>query len=154
MKTRFPVVLLLLTLALTPAWAQSAKYRASNPVLNKNGTVTDQNGTELGYITRQGKVCDVTGNVLGIIAKGGSVTTADGKGILGWIQRDGSFKSNNGVVVSMSDGMLMSQGKMVGKYDKAYKYKNHACLIHCFFSSENQDAGDIDKQIEEHSDTK
>jgi hypothetical protein len=119
-----------------------------HPRLQADGKVVDQKGKQLGYITTDGKICDVTGKVIGIIAKTGEVTTANGKGIIGVIRKDGSFKSNKGYVVTNEDGVLMAQGKMVGQVDKHYKNQDHACITHCFFSGESEDARDIDSNID------
>lgn len=125
------------------------KHRGMHPTLKADGKVVDENGKQLGYITNEGKVCDVSGKVIGIIAKSGDVTTANGKGIIGVIQKDGSFKTKHGhVVTTGGDGSIMVAGKMVGHVDEAYKIKAHACAVHCFFSSENEDAQEIDENID------
>lgn len=143
------LMLMLMILTITLLQAQPPKHRGMHPTLQKDGKVVDENGKQLGYITKDGKVCDVTGKVIGIIAKTGDVRTANGKGIIGVIQKDGSFKSKSGhVVTTGGDGAIMVAGKMVGHVDEAYKNKSHACAVHCFFSEENEDANEIDDQIE------
>jgi hypothetical protein len=124
------------------------KHRGMHPELKADGKVYDENGKQLGYITKDGKVCDVTGKVIGIIANSGDVTTGNGKGIVGTMQKDGSFKSKKGYVVNDEDGIIKVQGKEVAKVEKGYKYKNHACAVHCFFSTESEDAKEIDENIQ------
>ncbi len=125
------------------------KHRGMHPTLKADGKVYDESGKQLGYITPDGKVCDVTGKVIGIIAETGDVSTANGKGIVGVVQKDGSFKSKHGhVVTTGGDGAIMVAGKMVGHVDEGYKIKSHACAVHCFFSEENKQAKEIDSQVE------
>lgn len=143
------MMLMVSTTILLQAQELPPKHRGMHPTLQKDGKVVDENGKQLGYITKDGKVCDVTGKVIGIIAKNGDVTTANGKGIIGVVKKDGSFKSKSGhVVTTGGDGTIMAAGKMVGHVDAAYKNKMHACAVHCFFSEENEDAKEIDSQIE------
>ncbi|HTE30020.1 MAG TPA: hypothetical protein VK666_06585 [Chryseolinea sp.] len=149
MKNKSILVLMLVFIAFTLVQAQELppKHRGMHPTLRADGKVFDENGKQLGYITKDAKVCDVTGTVIGIIADTGDVTAANGKGIIGVIQKDGSFKTKKGhVVTTGGDGAVMVAGKMVGHVDQAYKNKAHACAIHCFFSSENEDAKEIDKK--------
>ena len=124
------------------------KHRGMHPRLSADGKVIDESGKQLGYITKDGKVCDVTGKVIGIIASTGDVTTANGKGIIGAIQKDGSFKAKKGHVVTTDpDGVVKVSGKIVGYVDKGYKNKAHGCALHCFFSSENENAKEIDMEV-------
>lgn len=151
MKTKSIFMLVLMILAVTLVQSQELppKHRGMHPRLQADGKVVDEKGKQLGYITKDGKVCDVTGKVIGIIAETGDVSTANGKGIIGVIQKDGSFKSKKGhVVTTGGDGAIMVAGKMVGHIDEAYKIKSHGCAVHCFFSSENQEANEIDKDIQ------
>lgn len=144
-KSLLTVMLMLSMLTLLQAQELPPKHRGMHPTLQKDGKVVDENGKQLGYITKDGKVCDVTGKVIGIIAKSGNVTTANGKGIIGVMQKDGSFKSKSGYVVTTGgDGTVMAAGKMVGHVDTAYKNKAHGCALHCFFSAENEEADAID----------
>lgn len=122
------------------------KHRGMHPRLQADGKVVDENGQQLGYITKEGKVCDVTGKVIGIISETGDVTTASGKTI-GKTTKDGNFKSKKGYVVTDEDGVLKVQGKVVGYVDKGYANKAHACAVHCFFSKESEDAHEIDKPV-------
>ena len=152
MKTNLTLFLLLFTVASLHIKAQELppKHRGMHPVLKADGKVYDESGKQLGYITKKGKICDVTGKVIGIISKSGEVSTGNGKGIVGVMQKDGSFKSNKGYVVTDEDGVLKVQGKEVGKVEHGYKYrKDHACVVHCFFSSESEDAKEIDENIEQ-----
>lgn len=143
------VVLMIVSMTMVMAQNLPPKHRGMHPTLQKDGKVVDKDGKQLGYITKDGKVCDVTGKVIGIITKKGEVTTANGKGIVGAMQKDGSFKSRKGhVVTTGGDGTIMASGKAVGKVEKGYKYKSHACAVHCFFSAENEDAQEIDSDIE------
>lgn len=122
------------------------KHRGMHPRLQADGTVIDDSGKPLGSI-KNGKVCDVTGKVIGVIAEDGDVTTASGKGI-GKIQKDGTFKSTKGHVVTTDpDGVVKVAGKEVAKIEAGYNDKSHGCALHCFFSSENEDAKKIDKDI-------
>ncbi len=151
MKVKFSLMLILAMCVFTLVQSQELppKHRGMHPTLQKDGKVIDENGKQLGYITPSGKVCDVTGKVIGIIAESGDVTTANGKGIVGVIQKDGSFKSKHGhILTTGGDGAIMVAGKMVGHVDELYKIKSHACAVHCFFSQENEDAKEIDSQIE------
>lgn len=151
MKKATLIIVLLIVSTITAIIAQDLppKHRGMHPTLQKDGKVVDKGGRQLGYITKDGKVCDVTGKVIGIITKKGDVTTANGKGIVGAIQKDGSFKSKKGhVVTTGGDGTIMVSGKAVGQVEKGYKYKSHACAVHCFFSEENEEAKEIDSQIE------
>jgi hypothetical protein len=150
MKTKSILVFMLMVFAITLAKSQEfpPKHRGMHPRLQADGKVVDEKGKQLGYITNDGKVCDITGKVIGIIAETGDVTAANGKGIVGVIQKDGSFKSKKGhVVTTGGDGQVMVAGKMVGHVDEAYKTKSHACALHCFFSSENEEAKEIDRNI-------
>lgn len=150
MKTKSILVLLLLIFVFAQVNAQELppKHRGMHPQLKADGKVYDMHGKQLGYITKEGKVCDVTGKVIGIISKSGEVTTGNGKEVIGVIQKDKSFKSRKGYVVTDEDGILMVQGKEVAKIDKGYKYKDHSCVVHCFFSAESEDAELIDQNIE------
>lgn len=121
------------------------KHRGMHPRLQADGTVVDDEGKPLGSI-KNGKVCDVTGRVIGKISDHGDVTTASGKPI-GTIQKDGNFKSMKGHVVTTDpDGVVKVAGKDVAKVEAGYKEKSHGCALHCFFSSENEDAEEIDKE--------
>ncbi|HEX5168590.1 MAG TPA: hypothetical protein VFW11_05410 [Cyclobacteriaceae bacterium] len=150
MKAKLILALLLLFVVFVQANAQELppKHRGMHPQLKADGKVYDMHGKQLGYITKEGKICDVTGKVIGIISKSGEVTTGNGKEIIGVIQKDKSFKSRKGYVVTDEDGILKVQGKEVAKVDQGYKYKDHACVVHCFFSTESEDAGEIDENIE------
>jgi hypothetical protein len=122
------------------------KHRGMHPRLQADGTVVDDDGKTLGSI-KNGKVCDVTGQVIGIISGHGDVTTANGK-MVGKIQKDGSFKSMKGHVVTTDpDGVVKVTGKEVAKVETGYKDKAHGCVLHCFFSAENEDAKDVDNDI-------
>ena len=123
------------------------KHRGMHPRLQADGTVVDDNGKTLGSI-KNGKVCDETGKVIGVISGHGDVTTASGKSI-GKIQKDGTFKSMKGHVVTTDpDGVVKVAGKEVAKVEAGYKDKGHGCALHCFFSVENED----DKEVDEHID--
>lgn len=151
MKTNLILFLmLLLTVQLQQVHAQEfpPKHRGMHPTLKSDGKVVDESGRQLGYITKKGKICDVTGKVIGIITKSGDVTTGNGKGIIGAIQKDGSFKSKKGYIVTDEDGVLKVQGKEVAKVEQGYKYKDHACVVHCFYSTESEDASEIDKNVQ------
>jgi hypothetical protein len=121
------------------------KHRGMHPRLQADGTVVDDNGKTLGSI-KNGKVCDVSGKAIGVISAHGDVATVSGKSI-GKIQNDGSFKSMKGHVVTTDpDGVVKVAEKEVAKVEAGYKDKGHGCALHCFFSAENEDAEEIDKQ--------
>lgn len=142
-KTFLSALLILFTLAFAVAQELPPKHRGMHPVLKADGTVVDETGKPLGSI-KNGKVCDVSGKVIGIIAGHGDVTTASGKNI-GTIQKDGTFKSEKGHVVTTDlDGVVKVAGKEVAKIEAGYKDKSHGCALHCFFSAENEDANEID----------
>ena len=141
------ILLTVLAFPLSRAQDLPPKHKGLHPVLKADGTFTDQSGKTLGSI-RNGKVCDVTGKVIGILSGHGDVTTASGKSV-GKIQKDGSFKSTKGhVVITDPDGVVKAAGKEVAKMEAGYKNKSHACALHCFFSAENEDATEIDQQLD------
>lgn len=120
------------------------KHRGMHPILKADGTVVDDDGKPLGSI-KDGKICDVTGKVIGVISGHGDVTTASGKSI-GKIEKNGSFKSMKGHVVTTDpDGVVKAAGKDIARVETGYKDKSHGCTLHCFFSSENEDAKEIDE---------
>ncbi|HEU5292477.1 MAG TPA: hypothetical protein VFU05_17640 [Cyclobacteriaceae bacterium] len=147
------LMLLLMVLAIAFVNAQDAqkremppKHRGMHPRLQADGTVVDDDGKTLGSI-KNGKVCDQTGKVIGIIADHGDVTTANGKSI-GKIQKDGTYKSMKGHVVTTDpDGVVKVAGKEVAKVEAGYKDKSHGCALHCFFSAENEDSKELDEDI-------
>lgn len=150
MKTKILLIvsLTILTFSISQGQELPPKHRGMHPTLQKDGKVLDEKGKQLGYITKDGKVCDVTGKTIGIIAETGEITTANGKGIVGVMQKDGSFKSKNGyVVTSGGDGTLMAAGKVVGHVDGVNKNKSHACAAHCFFDEEYPEKDDVDGLI-------
>jgi hypothetical protein len=120
------------------------KHRGMHPRLKADGTVVDDQGNPLGSI-KNGKVCDVSGKVIGVISSHGDVTAASGKKV-GTIQKNGTYKSMTGHVVTTDpDGVVRVAGKEVAKVEAGYKNKSHGCALHCFFSSENQEADEIDQ---------
>lgn len=153
MKSKSIIMIMLMLFAFSFVSAQVAqkremppKHRGMHPRLQADGTVVDDNGKQLGSI-KNGKVCDVTGKVIGIISAHGDVTTASGKPI-GKIQKDGSFKSIKGHVVTTDpDGVVKVAGKEIARIDAGYKDKSHACALHCFFNAEHEDAKEIDKEV-------
>jgi hypothetical protein len=153
-KKFLPVMMMLMVFAFSFVSAQDSpknrelppKHRGMHPRLQADGTVVDDKGKTLGSI-KNGKVCDATGKVIGIISGHGDVTTASGKNV-GKIQKDGSFKSMKGHVVTTDpDGVVKVSGKEVAKVEAGYKDKNHGCALHCFFSAENEAAKEIDSEI-------
>lgn len=148
-KTLLMIMLLMFAFSFVNAQEQREmppKHRGMHPRLQADGTVVDDNGKTLGSI-KNGKVCDETGKVIGVISGHGDVTTASGKSI-GKIQKDGSYKSMKGHVVTTDpDGVVKAAGKEVARVEAGYKDKSHGCALHCFFSSENQDAKEIDEDI-------
>jgi hypothetical protein len=148
MKNKTIVMSMLLVFVFSFIHAQDLppKHRGMHPTLKADGTVVDETGKTLGSI-KNGKVCDVTGNIIGIIAEHGDVTTANGKNI-GKIQKDGSYKSMKGHVVTTDpSGVVKVAGKEVARVEAGYKDKSHGCALHCFFSAENNEAAEIDKTI-------
>ncbi len=137
---------MLFVFALVQSQELPPKHRGMRPILKVDGTVVDETGKPLGSI-KNGKVCDVTGKVIGVISGHGDVATASGKSI-GKIQKDGSFKSMKGHVVTTDpDGVVKVSGKEVAKVEAGYKDKSHGCALHCFFSSESADAKEIDENV-------
>jgi hypothetical protein len=156
MKPKTILMMMLMVFAFSLVNAQEAaskrdmppKHRGMHPRLQADGTVVDDAGNKLGSI-KNGKVCDVTGKVIGAISGHGDVTTASGKP-MGQIQKNGSFKSMKGHVVTTDpDGIVKVAGKEVAKVEAGYKDKGHGCALHCFFSSENEEAEEIDKNIDQ-----
>jgi hypothetical protein len=153
MKNRSILMIMLMLFAFSFGYGQEVqkremppKHRGMHPRLQADGTVVDDDSKALGSI-KNGKVCDETGKVIGIIAGHGDITTASGKNI-GKIQKDGSFKSMNGHIVTTDpDGIVKVAGKGVAKVEAGYKDKGHGCALHCFFSAENEDAKEIDSDI-------
>lgn len=148
MKTK--AVLTFLTMIFVLAQIQSQdlppKHRGVHPILKADGSVVDVTGKPLGTI-KNGKVCDVSGKVIGVISGHGDLTSSSGKSV-GQFQKDGSFKSMKGHVVTTDpDGIVRVSGKEVAKVEAGYKDKSHGCALHCFYSSENADANEIDKDI-------
>lgn len=140
------MALLIFVIAQANAQDLPPKHRGMHPILKADGTVVDETGKPLGSI-KNGKVCDATGNVIGIISLHGDVTTASGKGV-GKIDKNGNMKSKKGHVVTTDpDGVVKVAGKEVAKVEAGYKDKSHGCALHCFFSSESDDAKDVDKHL-------
>ena len=148
-KTFLSAMLTVLAFATVNAQELPPKHRGMHPVLKTDGTVVDETGKVLGSI-KNGKVCDASGKVIGTIAEHGDVTTSSGKS-LGKILKDGNYKSMKGHVVTTDpDGVVKVAGKEVAKVEAGYKDKAHGCALHCFFSSENEDASEIDKHEQHH----
>lgn len=157
MKNKTLVMIMLMLFAFSFVNAQDAqlkkremppKHRGLHPRLQADGTGIDDDGKVLGSV-KEGKVCDETGKVIAIISSHGDVATTSGK-MIGKIQKDGSYKSMKGHIVTTDpDGVVRVAGKDVAKVEAGYKDKSHGCALHCFFSSENQDAKEIDKTIKE-----
>ena len=153
MKNKSILMVMLMLFAFSFVYAQDSqkrdmppKHRGMHPRLQADGTVVDDDGKTLGSI-KNGKVCDATGKVIGIISGHGDVTTASGKSI-GKIQKDGSFKSKKGLVVTTDpDGVVRVAGKEVAKIEAGYNEKAHGCALHCFFSAESEDAKEVDQEI-------
>lgn len=146
MKIKCLHLLMLMLFAFAQVNAQDLppKHRGMHPILKSDGTVVDETGKPLGSI-KNGKVCDATGKVIGIISLHGDVTTASGKGV-GKIEKNRTMKSMKGHVVTTDpDGVVKVAGKEVAKVEAGYKDKSHGCALHCFFSSESEDAEDVDK---------
>src|SRR5688572_13705539 len=97
-KALLMIMLMVLAFSIVNGQDLPPKHRGMHPILKADGTVVDETGKPLGSI-KNGKVCDVSGKVIGVIAAHGDVTTASGKSI-GKIQKDGSFKSMKGHVVT------------------------------------------------------
>lgn len=153
MKNKAILMIMLMVFAFSFVNAQGQrretppKHRGLHPRLQADGTVIDDDGKTLGSI-KNGKVCDVTGKVIGAISGHGDITAASGKAI-GKIQKDGSYKSMKGHVVTTDpDGVVKVAGKEVAKVEAGYKDKSHGCALHCFFSSESEEAEEIDKDIQ------
>jgi hypothetical protein len=142
-KSLLTLMLMVFAFSFVKAQDLPPKHRGMHPILKADGSVVDESGKPLGAI-KNGKVCDTSGKVIGILADHGDVTTAAGKSI-GKIQKDGSFKSMKGHVVTTDpDGVVKVAGKEVAKIEAGYKDKSHGCALHCFFSTENDNASEID----------
>lgn len=151
MKTKSILLIMLMVITFAQVNSQELppKHRGMHPSLQADGKVVDEDGKQLGYIKNDGKVCDVTGKVIGVISGYGDVTTASGKSI-GKIQKDGSYKSMKGHVVTTNpDGVVMVAGKEVAKVQAGYKETSHGCALHCFFNAENEEANEIDSQMDQ-----
>jgi hypothetical protein len=150
MKKRTILMIMLMAFLISLGHAQDAqkrdmppKHRGMHTRLQADGTVVDDHGKTLGSI-KNDKVCDETGKVIGVISSHGDVTTMSGKNV-GKIQKDGSFKSMKGHIVTTDpDGVVKIAGKDIAKVEAGYNNKAHGCALHCFFSAENVDAKDID----------
>jgi hypothetical protein len=154
MKTKNVLMLMMMLFAFSFVTAQDSlknrelppKHRGMHPRLQADGTVVDDAGKTLGSI-KNGKICDETGKVIGVISGHGDVTAANGKSI-GKIQKDGSFKSMEGHIVTTDpDGVVKVAGKEVANVQAGYTDISHGCILHCFFSSENEDAKEIDGNV-------
>ena len=153
MKTKILLMLMLIGLAFSLTHAQQTekremppKHRGMHPRLQADGTVVGDDGKQLGSI-KNGKICDSTGKVIGVISENGDVTAANGKKI-GMVHKDGSYKSMKGHVVTTDpDGIVKVAGKEVAKVEAGYKDKSHGCALHCFFSTDSEDANEIDKEL-------
>ena len=144
-KALLMIMLMVLAFSIVNGQDLPPKHRGMHPILKADGTVVDETGKPLGSI-KNGKVCDVSGKVIGVIAAHGDVTTASGKSI-GKIQKDGSFKSMKGHVVTTDpDGVVKVAGKEVAKIESGYKDKSHGCALHCFFSAANEESKEIDHE--------
>jgi hypothetical protein len=152
MKNKSLLMIMLMLSAFAFVHAQEAqkremppKHRGMHPRLQADGTVVGDDGKPLGSI-KNGKVCDVSGKTIGIISAHGDVSTVSGKNV-GNIQKDGSMKTMKGHVVTTDpDGVVKVAGKEVAKVEAGYKDKSHGCALHCFFSSESEDAKEIDEE--------
>jgi hypothetical protein len=148
MKSKNVLIFMMMLFAFSLVYGQNLppKHRGVHPILKADGTVVDETGKALGSI-KNGKVCDVTGKVIGVISGHGDVATSNGKGI-GKIEKDGSFKSMKGHTITTDpDGVVKVAGKEVARIQAGYKDLSHGCVLHCFFSSENEDADEIDSNI-------
>src|SRR6187402_3353077 len=111
MKTKSILTLLVMLFVFAQVNSQDLppKHRGMHPILKADGTVVDEAGKPLGTI-KNGKVCDVSGKVIGDISGHGDLTSSSGKSV-GKFQKDGSFKSMKGHVVTTDpDGTVKVSG--------------------------------------------
>lgn len=117
---------------------QKGDYKAHNYKLrsiNAQGEILDENGTKLGYISKEDVVYSNEGKKLGFY-ENGKVYDAEGKP-LGKAKKNGRYYNNQGenVVTVKSRGeiceILDPEGHKMGTVHKNYKL--HACATHCFF---------------------
>lgn len=103
--------------------------------INSKGEVSDDQGTKLGYISKEDIVFNNQGQKLGFI-KNGKVYDAEGNS-LGKAKKDGRYYNNDGVFILSTKTMgdkceiLDLEGHKKGTVHKNYKL--HACASHCFF---------------------
>ena len=134
LRSMVAIVMILSGIA-TAAQAQNTDANYKHPNLNASGKVFNEQGEELGWVTKEGIIFNAKGEKIAFI-KGTEVTDADGKKI-GKMEKNGTYYNENGDVVFTiepnSKGeqckLFDPQGKVVAIVHESYK--NQACAIHC-----------------------
>ena len=122
-------------LAAQGALAQASNKHKRQLHINAMGEVSDDQGTKLGYISKEEIVYNNKGEKLGFF-ENGKVYDAEGKPI-GKAKKNGTYRNNNGenIMIVKGDGdiceILDPKGHKMGTVHKNYKL--HACATHCFF---------------------
>lgn len=126
------------------AYAQASNKNKRQLHINKKGEVKDDQGTRLGYISKEDIVYNNEGEKLGFI-ENGKVYDALGNP-LGKAKKNGKYYNNQGinvVTVTGNDDMceiLDPEGHKLGTVHKNYKL--HACAAHCFFLNQKMEKGE------------
>lgn len=116
-------------------FAQAGNKHKRQLHINAMGEVSDDQGTKLGYISKEEIVFNNEGKKLGFF-ENGKVYDADGKP-LGKAKKNGAYHNNKGEnrVTVKGDGeiceILDPKGHKMGTVHRNYKL--HACATHCFF---------------------
>jgi Protein of unknown function (DUF3659) len=125
---KLTIMALLMTFITTATNAQN--YKAQN--ISSAGQITDSAGKLVGKI-ENGNVFDGKGQKLGYVDANGVVT--DNKGTkLGRAAKNGDFydlKENIVLRVNEKGEVKDYKGHYIGKVHPLYK--QHACVLHCFF---------------------
>ena len=143
MKAKSIMVILLIGLTFSLAYAQTTSHRGTFPRLLRGGDIVDVEGNALGSI-RDGEVRDVTGKVIGLIASNGQVSYANGKGVIGVLSND-TLKTDTKVIAFVQDGAVFLNGSFAAFVDKGYMPQSHATIVYWFFSRKNANARIIDQ---------
>jgi hypothetical protein len=128
-KNKLLTVLFVVLIASTISNAQN--YKAQN--ITKTGDITDSIGKAVGKVTKDGNVFNSQGQKLGSVDANGVVTDKTGKK-LGRAAKNGDFYDMKETIVLRTNekgDVKDSKGHTIGKVDPAFK--QHACVIHCFF---------------------
>lgn len=103
--------------------------------INSKGEISNDQGTKLGYISKEDTIFDHNDQKLGFI-KGAKVYDAQGNS-QGMVKKGGRYYNNDGVFILSTKSIrdkceiLDPKGHKIGTVHK--NYKMHACVTHCFF---------------------